>query len=172
MLKRAMLAAVLVTVAAGTASAQLSDEARTELDAFEARRSRFGLFNECSPVLLITSLVGDEPDVEAIDGLTQDRLQMLAEVRLRAARLYHTRAGPYLFVRVQVSERLFSTKASFHKILLDEMTGLRLLTESWHSEKAGTHGRDADYILQAVSDDLDAFILQYLRVNEAACGGP
>ena len=33
----------------------------------------------------------------------------------------------------------------------------------------GTHTGEARYILQGVSERLDDFILEYLRVNEAAC---
>ena len=39
----------------------------------------------------------------------------------------------------------------------------------WETGSYGTHGGDADYILQAVSERLDRFILEYLRVNETAC---
>ena len=33
----------------------------------------------------------------------------------------------------------------------------------------GTHGGDADYIMQGLSENLDAFIGDYLRVTAEAC---
>ena len=40
---------------------------------------------------------------------------------------------------------------------------------TWRIGTYGTHGGDAGYILQALSEKLDKFILEYLRVNESAC---
>ena len=40
---------------------------------------------------------------------------------------------------------------------------------TWDFGGAGTHGEDADFILQGLSEHLDGFILDYLRVNEDAC---
>ena len=34
----------------------------------------------------------------------------------------------------------------------------------------GTHGGDAGFILSAVSQHLDKFLVEYLRVNEENCG--
>ena len=43
--------------------------------------------------------------------------------------------------------------------------------QTWRTGEIGTHGRDAGYILQGISEHLDKFIVEYLRVNEGACNG-
>ena len=44
------------------------------------------------------------------------------------------------------------------------------MASTWHSGAVGTHGDDASYILSAVSRYMDRFLVEYLRVNEEACG--
>ena len=60
----------------------------------------FELFNECLPIgLLVENLPDDAADIE----LTQERIETLAESRLRAARLYAAALlNSYLYVRVGV----------------------------------------------------------------------
>ena len=43
-------------------------------------------------------------------------------------------------------------------------------TDKWNTTSYGTHSGNAGFILQSVSEHLDRFVLEYLRVNEAACG--
>ena len=142
----------------------------------------FALWNECAPIgLLIESL---DDDAAAID-LTEERIQTLAESRLRAARLYDTVEGnPYLYIRVTVlnsenrSGGAFHVRMSFNKYLREdvpeywrnEMSDLKVLASIWDHGTLGTYAGDAGFILQHVSEQLDRFILEYLRVNEAACG--
>ena len=40
---------------------------------------------------------------------------------------------------------------------------------TWEQVTFGQHGRDASFILQNLSEMLDGFILEYLRVNEGYC---
>ena len=40
---------------------------------------------------------------------------------------------------------------------------------TWETGNYGTHAGNAGYIMQIVSERLDRFILEYLRVNETAC---
>ena len=42
---------------------------------------------------------------------------------------------------------------------------------TWVRGSAGTHGGDAGYIRSGVSEYMDTFLLEYLRVNEEACPG-
>ena len=110
--------ALALTVWPGHATAQeLSDS------------DRFKLFNECGPMHLVVEDYGDAGWADI--GLTVDRIQTMAESRLRAARLYDA--------------------------------------TTWHIGAAGTHSGDARFILQGLSEALDRFILEYLRVNEDAC---
>ena len=96
----------------------------------------------------------------------------MAESRLRAARLFTstTPADTYLYVRVSVVGGAFAMRLEFKKRVSDSLSGESFLAGTWNSGVTGTHGRDADYILQGLSEWLDRFVLEYLRVNEAACG--
>ena len=51
----------------------------------------------------------------------------------------------------------------------DVLTSETYSAITWQS---GAVGGGADYVVQAVSDRLDLFILEYMRVNESECGGP
>ena len=143
----------------------------TSLSDFDA----FGLWNECAPIeLVVGELLNDAADID----LTKERIQTLAENRLRIARLY-SEVGVYsipslhVSVGVTVLENLrggaFVIDVSFHKYLLDGISDHSGSAATWDTLSFGTHTGDADYILQAVSNEIDHFILEYLRVNETAC---
>ena len=132
----------------------------------------FGLWNECAPIRLI---VEGLPDGTADIDLTEERIQTLAESRLRAARLYDAAALPYLYVRVGVfvSENrrggTYSIDVSFQKYLRDGVSDQNGFAATWDIGSYGTHSGDAGVILQYVSEYLDRFVLEYLRVNETVC---
>ena len=133
----------------------------------------FDLWNKCAPINLFVE--GLDDDAASID-LTRERIQTLAESRLRAARLYDAAALPYLYVRVAVlvSENrrggAYSIEVSFKKYLHDGVADQNGFAATWDTGSFGTHSGNAGFILQAVSEDLDNFVLDYLRVNETACG--
>ena len=103
-------------------------------------------------------------------GLTVDRLQTMAESRLRAARLYDATAFlPLLYVNVNVVGRGFSLNVNYQKWLYDPVSDESFYATTWIIGGAGTHSGDAGFILQGLSEYLDRFILAYLRVNEDAC---
>ena len=145
---------------------------------------RFELFNECRPMDLMV-LMAEHDDTAAI-GLTKDRIQTMAESRLRAARLYDADAETLLGVYVVVDGAgAFKWEVNYYKPLYDAVSGETLTRKTWISEsnwfgirlRSGirrlsydTHGGDADVIMQGLSERLDKFILEYLRVNEASCG--
>ena len=153
---------------AGAGLAQEPPASLSDLDAFK-------LWNECAPVELIVERL---PDFAADIGLTEERIQTLAESRLRVARLYDAAMlafTPYLYVRVSVlvSESgrggAFNIEVSFKRYLFNAVSGSTGFAATWEAGSFGTHGGDADFILQGVSGYLDEFILEYLRVNETAC---
>ena len=39
----------------------------------------------------------------------------------------------------------------------------------WEQGSTGTHRRDASYVVGSVSQLLDRFLAEFLRVNESAC---
>ena len=129
---------------------------------------RFELFNECGPVNLFVVDYRDDAGW-ADTGLTVDRLQTMAESRLRAARLYDATARPFLYVNVNVARRGYSLNVDYYKWVYDAVSGETNYAATWDIGSAGTHGGDAGFILQGLSEYLDRFILEYLRVNEDAC---
>ena len=129
---------------------------------------RFRLFNECGPMKFLVEEYKDEADWADI-GLTMDRLQTMAESRLRAARLYDATVVPYLYVNVNVVSSAYSLRVAYNKLMYDGASGETSYAATWAIGSAGTHGGNAGFILQSLSEHLDGFILAYLRVNEDAC---
>ena len=167
--KRTRYCWLLLTAWCLLVGAGLAQEPPTSLSDFDA----FGLWNECAPIGLF---VGGLPDDAADIDLTKERIQTLAESRLRAARLYGEVAlyRPFLHVNVGVlvSENrrsgAFSIDVSFQKYLRDAVSGRSWDAATWESGNYGMHSGDADFIMQAVSEHLDRFVLEYLRVNESS----
>ena len=141
-------------------------------ESFEEKAERFRLFNGCAPINLI---VEDLPDDAANIDLAKKRIQTMAESRLRAARLFDAKALPslYISIGVLVSENrrggAFNINVQLRKYLRDSALNLNGFATTWMRGSFGTHGGNAGYILQGLSEFLDEFILEYLRVNEAAC---
>lgn len=129
----------------------------------------FELFNACRPIHLVVASLGEDA---AEIGLTKKRIQTAAESRLRAARLYDPSSGYVLYVNVNVVGHAYNINVEHHKWLHDVEFNLRGIAETWSIGSTGTHAGDAGYILQFVSEHVDRFVVEYLRVNEAACGGP
>ena len=128
---------------------------------------RFRLFNNCQPMRL---LVEDLPDGAADIGLTEERLVLAAESRLRAAQLYTAEDSvSYLYLNVNVTGRAFSTSLNYSKTLIDPLSVESGFATTWHTGSTGTHGGGVEYIVSWVSRHLDRFLTEYLRVNEAAC---
>ena len=126
----------------------------------------FALWNECATINLI---VEDLSDGAAAIDLTMERIQTLAESRLRAARLYDAAGLSYLYVRVGVVGGAFHREVSFNKLLRDDVSEKNGMASTWDTGSLGTHGGNAGFILQGVSEHLDRFVLEYLRVNETVC---
>ena len=130
---------------------------------------RSQLYAECGPMWLAVSI--DGADDAADIGLTKEAVQAAAESRLRAARLYLPKFEPvpYLHARIMVHGPAFHVRLVFNKLLLEPLLGERTYAATWWNGSLGTHGRDHGYILSSLSQQLDVFIADYLRVNEAAC---
>ena len=130
---------------------------------------RFRLFTGCVPLGINVYMQGDQADeIE----LTEERVRTVAESRLRAARLYDSRDGvPYLAVTILTLDDgpAFVTRIQLAKWLRDDISGLERGSFMWERLFYGTHGGDAGFIMQGLSEDLDGFILEYLRVNEGYC---
>ena len=150
------------------------------LEAQDAQeRDRFELFNDCLPVGLSVFLYDDEGD---LPELTEERVQTLAESRLRAARLFHqgiifnrTRllTGGVLVsvlpISVDVVGQAVAGSVSLSKPVNDPRSGVTGFISTWERSFMGTHRGDADSIMQRLSELVDTFVLEYLRVNEESC---
>ena len=128
---------------------------------------RFKLFSDCQPMSLVVE--GLSPDASEI-GLTKESIVAAAESRLRAARLYDAEARHFLYVSVNVAGPAFSRSLELMKRVHDLSSDTINLAATWSTEATGTHGGDAGYILSAVSQAMDSFLVAFFRVNEAACG--
>ncbi len=128
---------------------------------------RFQLWNDCRPMyLVVETLDRDADDI----GLTREAIGTAARSRLRAARLYDGDAvAPYLYVNVNVSRSTFGLSVEYNKWMSDPASGESGAASTWDRGAIGTHGGDAGYILSSVSQIMDIFIDEYLRVNEDAC---
>ena len=129
---------------------------------------RFRLFNECRPMrLLVESLPADAAEL----GLTKASIQVAVESRLRSARLYDSEStfGPYLYVNVNVVGRAFHASLEYNKLVRDPASDVPGTATTWDIRSTGTHGADSSYILSAISELMDRFLVEYLRVNESAC---
>ena len=130
---------------------------------------RFELFTGCKSLNIAVYVEGDEAG--EID-LTEERVRTMVESRLRAARLYGSHDGvPFLGVRVSTLDDgpAFVQSIQLWKWSRDDMTGLESGSVRWQRFSFGTHGGDAGFIMQGLSEALDGFILEYLRVNEGFC---
>ena len=139
---------------------------------------RFMLYNGCEPIEpLFRFSLGDRG--EEI-GLTDDRIRTMAMSRLRAARMVASPGSDpatqiiipatQIIITVAVVDLAFAYYMNFYKMLDDPQSGDSALGRTYRiAPVVGTHGNDAGYIMQLLSESLDAFIGEYLRVNEVAC---
>ena len=140
--------------------------AATPIDAEEVSSlDLFKLRNDCKPIYLAVEEVDED---SAGMGLTRDSITTTVRSRLRAARLYDSEIGSYLYVRVGTVGRAFTVILEFKKLLFDPISGRENAAATWDTSRIG-EGWDAGYILSWVSQMTDEFIDEYLRVNEPAC---
>jgi len=129
---------------------------------------RFKLWDGCRPMhLVVENLPKDATEI----GLTKKAITVMARSRLRAARLYSSApVTPFLFISVTVVGAAFSVLVTYDKWMTDRASGVSRGVSAWMTGSTGTHGGgNAPYILSSVSQQVDKFIDEYLRVNESAC---
>ena len=135
---------------------------------YETLLDRFRLYNECGPMDLVVETL--HPDAAEI-GLTEASIQAAVESRLRSARLYDSAADPRLYVNVLVSGMAVAINLDYQKPVHDPASGVTRVATTWDTGGGGTHGGGAASILSSISGYMDEFLVEYLRVNEAACKG-
>ena len=130
--------------------------------------NRFELWHYCGPMnLVVESLPNDADDI----GLTADAIETSVRARLRAARLYDNDAIPYLYINVNVVGLSFSISVEYRKGVRDLASQEENYATTWDVRSVGTHSRNSNNIIQWLSQDIDTFLDEYLRVNEEACLG-
>ena len=101
-------------------------------------------------------------------------MQFAVASRLRGARVFRSDFFlPVLEVEVSVLGGAFAISMRYNKTLFDSVSGKNSFAPTWYNAKFGTHGqRGSEYIVSSLSEFLDEFLTEYLRVNEAAaCTG-
>ena len=129
---------------------------------------RFRLYNVCLPMsLVVEGLPSDALEI----GLTHESIQAAIESRMRSARIYDSDPSSlaYLYVNVNVVGRAFSWSLAFNKWVYDLASDTRNSATTWRIGGTGSHGNDSSYVLSALSESMDQFLVEYLRVNESAC---
>ena len=162
------IALVLTSLISGLASGQEDVE-------------RFNLFTNCAPVRLAVYV--QNRNRESAIKSTKEAIESAVESRLRSARIYEKRkTGNYmlivnLIVLPAVSRSgfrsgvAFSLDFSFHKDLFDPASGLETSAATWDTNILAIEGeRPTEAILAVVRTLMDQFVVDYLRVNEQACG--
>ena len=153
----------------------LTPDQQEQIDnkAIKQMMDKFDLFANCQP-LAVT--VTDASKTENKLGLTKADIQAAVESRLRGARLYTPKfATPYLRIGIMIVGNAFSVHLHLVKRLVDDTySQMHGLATTWMDGFTGTHGGGSaggSFILSSLSQVLDRFIADYLRINEAACLG-
>lgn len=136
-------------------------------DTSKERITRFKLFSNCSPMDIVIEDLS--PDAKKI-GLTKAAIQAAVESRLRSARLYKPGPlKPHIYVRVSVLRFAFSISLQFKKPLYDRFSDHTFEAPTWEKGFIGTLSGSQGYILSSISELMDRFLVEFLRVNEDAC---
>ena len=154
----------------------LAERNRTRDAAGVEDTADFQLLDSCYPMGVRISVDLDDDDPKDY-GVSSNRVRTVVESRLRAARLYadtdswFTRVlhDNLLAVRVWFVGAAVLIQVEFWKKLADPVSRLRALVPAWTDERLGVHGGDGSYVMQHLSELIDRFILEYLRVNDEDC---
>ena len=103
--------------------------------------------------------------------LTKARIATTVRSRLRAARVYTDEvSAPYVYVNFNVVGAAFSLDLRLYKWMFDWASARNGVTSAWETGLTGTYGgQGGDYIISTIAESTDAFVDEYLRVNEEAC---
>ena len=130
----------------------------------------FQLWASCTPLFPVINL---NDTTEGGRVLTEESVQSAVESRLRSARLYSDEPG-LILLWVDVSRFSdtspwpFSIKLALRKLVFDIHSGTNGLARSWQSSSFGLG--PPEIVRATLAEDIDNFLAEYLRVNEAACG--
>ena len=187
-MRLSLLALAILALAAPLAGQTTVEEIRAAMAAKAADHARFALFTECAPVYLNVSAMdrsieGSYDERIAAWRILGERAARLAESRLRGARLY---AGvgdsdpyqpttlPLLNVSMVFGNGPYTNGVvvligvvTLEKTFYDPASGMSAPHGVFRHESM--HGLPRHLMQERLSEILDEFILQYLRVNEGYC---
>ena len=143
------------------------DESITDVSKWlEARRRCFRIYTKCQKIDIDVNL--SKRKASNLD-LTEKAIRNTVESRLRSARLYGAGGQPYIGVYVTAVRNAFSASLEFSKYLNDGSSKISWWAVTWEQAYTGTHSNDSGYILSSISEMMESFLVEYLRVNEKAC---
>ncbi|MXW13740.1 MAG: hypothetical protein F4120_10385 [Rhodothermaceae bacterium] len=131
---------------------------------------RLQLYTGCGRIHLLVNVGIEKSEI----SLTEARVTTTVRSKLRGARIYTSdlaEASAGLIVSIRVLDNAFRYDVALMKEVTD-IYGNRGFALTWIVDNIGTHsGRDtgAQFILNAIGEQVDRFIDQYLEVNEDAC---
>ena len=134
----------------------------------QSSRERFQLYTNCNSLNLFVTVQQSEGD--ELEGLSETVVRNAVESRLRSARLYTDETVfPAVSVFVHIVGRAFHVNLYLEKYFHDFASDETSFATTWQRNSTGTHGTEANFVLSAVSQYMDEFLVEYLRVNEEAC---
>ena len=77
--------------------------------------------------------------------------------------------GAYLDFNVVCFGPAITVSVGYNKKLFDPLSGENHIATTWTSSSVGTHGGDPGHIVQALSEQVYTFVVEYLRVNGKDC---
>ena len=133
------------------------------------------LFDLCPPNERMHLTVEYLPEDATQGELTREQVWNVAESRLRAAGIYDSSADPYLAITVTVGPPTGSAHCPFYAVIVEYNRFLldhRILwlrgVRTWWAGSIGQGSRGS--ILSNLSQHLDRFLVEYLRVRDSkAC---
>ena len=131
------------------------------------------LFNLCPRHERMRLVVVDLAEHAPKAGLTREQIQNAAESRLRGAGLYDPDVPPYLYVNVIAGPPqtgsshfpFFSITLRYQRLLYDLDQPWLAFATTWVTGSAGQG--DSSFILSSLSQHLDEFLVEYLRVRDS-----
>ena len=133
------------------------------------QQDRFQLWTGCRPVRTMVAVTIEEAPAFRLAEATVARA---VDSRVRSARIYSDSGNFGLRVTVNVYSVAYLVRVELHKPVTDRASGRQAITPTWWRGSVGVHSGRSDYILQMVSELMDLFLNEYLRVNAEACARP
>ena len=139
----------------------------------------YDIFRLCTSMERIKLIVEETPSDAIEIGLTKERIQNVADSRLRAARIYDPEGADFLHIQTNAIVPTFVSgqkigddqtiavayELGFNKIMLDYDVNEFGFAETWN--QGSILMADANFTVQAISEAVDRFISEFLRVNES-----